>query len=139
MFAVGLVLGIGGMYLAGVRPQSQLAVCEGVPNIAGLSGAGLVTIKDNKAVKSAQLVVTLSGVIQEIGADTIVLMDGASVPITVTVGDRTSITSEVKDGEETSVFKFQDLQQYEFVQIFGHLEGDKISADNITRSITPRK
>lgn len=133
VFVVGLLVGIGGMYLAGVRPQGGLAVCEGLPDVAGLSGKGLAVLNNNQAVTSAQLVVTLTGTIQSIDGNKITIAQGANAPVVVTVGDRTSITGEPSQTGETSVFKLGDLQQYESVQVYGHLEGDDVAADNIIR------
>lgn len=135
-FAIGLIIGVGGMYLAGVRPQSNLATCEGIPDVVGLSGKGLLRLDDNKTVISAQLVVTLAGLIQDIQGNTLTVANGATAPITVVVGDQTSITGEPDQDGDTSIFKLQDLRQYEFIQVFGRLVGDKVEADNIIRSGT---
>lgn len=134
VFVVGVILGIGGMYLAGVKPQGGLAVCEGLPNVAGLSGKGLAVLNNNQTVTGAQLVVILTGTIQSIDGDKVTVAQGANAPVIVTVGDRTSITGEPSQTGETSVFKLGDLQQYESVQVYGHLEGDSVAADNIIRS-----
>lgn len=134
VFVIGVILGIGGMYLAGVRPQGNSAVCEGLPDVAGLSGKGLAVLNNNQAVTSAQLVITLIGTIQSIDGNKITVAQGANVPIVVTVGDRTSIAGEPSQTGEASVFKLGDLQQYESVQVYGHLEGEDVTADNIIRS-----
>ncbi len=134
IFVVGLLLGIGGMYLVGVRPQGNLAVCEGIPDVAGLSGKGLVVLNNNQAVTSAQLVVTLMGTIQGIDGNTITIAQGANAPITVKVSDQTSITGEPSQSGTTPVFKFSDLQNYESVRVFGQLKGENVAADNIIRS-----
>lgn len=134
-FAVGIILGVGGMYLVGVRPQNNLTVCEGIPDVAGFSGKGLLMLNDNETVTSAQLTVTLAGLIQNIEGDTLTVTNGATAPVTVVVGNQTSITGEPSQTTgETATFNFQDLQQYEFIQVFGRLVGDKVEADNIIRA-----
>lgn len=133
VFAVGLLIGIGGMYLAGKRP-ADLAVCEGIPDVAGFSGKGLLMLNNNETVTSAQLTVGLAGLIQEIQGNTLTVANGATQPVTVVVGDQTSITGEPSQTGETATFTLQDLKQYEFIQVFGRLVGDRVEADNIIRA-----
>ena len=134
-FAIGLVFGVGGMYIVGVRPNVSLV--EGVPDVAGLSGAGLALIKDNEAVTNADLLLNLTGTIEEISSDKFVIKSGNSPAVTVAIQGETVIYEPPAEGsDQITNLTLQDLRQDELVQIFGHLEGVEVVAESVIRQST---
>lgn len=132
-FAVGLVLGVGGMYAAGIRPEG-LPVVEGVPDVAGLSGAGLALIKDNQAVINADLLLNLTGTIEAISDNKLIISNGSSPSISVVIENETAIYEPPAEGSDQIVnLTVGDLGQDELVQIFGRLEGNEVVAESIIR------
>lgn len=132
IFVVGVILGISGMYLAGVRPWGNSGFYQGVPDIAGLSGAGLALIKDNTAVINADLILNLTGIIKEIRGNTLIITNGESPPITVVIQEQTSFYKPPPEGsDQITNLTLQDLQQDQLIQIFGRLEGNQIVAETI--------
>ncbi len=134
-FAVGLILGIGGMYLVGTRPNDPIV--EGVPDVAGLSGAGLALIKDNEAVTNADLLLNLTGTIEEISSDKLIIKSGNSPALTVVIQGETAIYESPAEGsDQITNLTLQDLGQDELVQVFGHLEGVEVVAESVIRQST---
>lgn len=135
VFVLGLLLGVGAMYLLGVRVRTgapplvyydqsgqKVPVCQGLPDVAGISGSGLSVIKDNVLVDSGELRLTLSGLVgSELASDnTFMLVGGNRSPITI------QLTAETD--KPSGALSINDK-----IRIEGTLQGERVVAESITR------
>lgn len=142
VFVVGLLVGIGGMYLVGVRPQSSSATYVDISRISGLTAANFDLLRGNSLVNRADLFVTLQGVIYEIKGNTITLINGNSKPIVVVVNESAPIFVQLtQQGDQISQLqelKLSDLKVNDVLDVFGQLTSDnQVIAQSVYRETPP--
>ncbi len=120
------------MYVVGVRPTGNLAVCQGVPDVAGISGRALALIKDNKTVSGAEIRLVLAGSISEIKDTTLTLVSPENPPITIKVSEQAVVSGlPESDNNQPRSLKLEDLKVYDVIRVFGLIQGDEIVGDSI--------
>lgn len=127
------------MYLVGVKPSSDLSKpIVVIPEVAGLSSAGLTALKNNEEVVSySDLRIGLRGVVAGVTDNTLILRNGDSF-LTIELTDSTSVFEPPKEsGGEAVDLRISDLQQNDAVTVSAQLQGDRIVANSIIRDIPP--
>ncbi|MEK7100697.1 MAG: hypothetical protein AAB921_01200, partial [Patescibacteria group bacterium] len=137
-FAVGLVLGVGGMYLAGVRPNpSSDDLIEVIPEVANLSSSGLTALRNNsQVVDYATLSLTLRGVIA--GGDEKMLLYTDTVQL-VHVNDTDIAMLEKPVGDPIEWAKHSPeamMQSGKDVEIINALTGVRAGKDGVTEPVS---
>lgn len=140
-FAVGIILGVGGMYLVGVRPSIGPTGSGEISSIPGFADVNFNLIKDNSVVTHADVFVTLRGVIREIKDNTITIVNGNSKPITLILNEDGPIfVKPTQQGNQLSApqqITFQDLKVNNVINVFGQLYGDKVIVESVLLETFP--
>lgn len=140
-FAVGIILGVGVMYLTGVRLSISPTGFGEISSVPGFASTDFSLIKDNGAVTRADVFVTLRGSIRDIKDNTITIVNGSGKPITIVVNENALIFEQPRQEGATvgtpRQFTFNELKPGDMLDVFGLLQGSTVIAESVFIELPP--
>lgn len=130
-FVVGILLGVGVMYLVGIRPWGGVNY-EAIPDIGGTSVKALAYLGGNPALQEVTIKVTLTGEVDGKEEDAFLLRQVANQGVWITVNENTAFIDSTAS-EESQFLSLQDLATGDKLTVFGIVSGESVIAEAVIR------